>query len=109
MAQVSAALYPFARWRQRDDPCSRPQAGDANVESLHYENPLELLARKLDGHHRLTHLDREAILELPYRLRKLEAQSYTMREGDRPERCAVLISGFAFRHKLTGNGSRQIL
>jgi len=84
-------------------------AGDPNVESLHYENPLELLARKLDGHHRLTHLDREAILELPYRLRKLEAQSYIMREGDRPERCAVLISGFAFRHKLTGNGSRQIL
>jgi CRP-like cAMP-binding protein len=32
-----------------------------------------------------------------------------MREGDRPEKCAVLLSGFAFRHKLTGDGSRQIL
>jgi CRP-like cAMP-binding protein len=39
----------------------------------------------------------------------MEAQSYILREGDRPERCAVLIQGFSFRHKLTGDGSRQIL
>jgi len=32
-----------------------------------------------------------------------------MREGDRPELCAVLLSGYAFRHKLTGDGARQIL
>ena len=32
-----------------------------------------------------------------------------MREGDRPERCAVLLSGYAFRHKLTGEGARQIM
>jgi CRP-like cAMP-binding protein len=32
-----------------------------------------------------------------------------MREGDKPERCAVLISGYAFRHKVTGDGSRQIV
>jgi CRP-like cAMP-binding protein len=32
-----------------------------------------------------------------------------VREGDRPERCAVLLSGYAFRHKLTGEGHRQIL
>jgi CRP-like cAMP-binding protein len=39
----------------------------------------------------------------------LEAQSYILREGDRPDRCAVLLQGYAFRHKLTGDGSRQIL
>ena len=48
-------------------------------------------------------------MALPFKLRKLEAQSYTMREGDRPDRCAILLSGFAFRHKLTGDGSRQIM
>ena len=53
--------------------------------------------------------DRQAILDLPTKIRTLEAQAYTMREGDRPEKCAVLLSGFAFRHKLTGDGSRQIL
>jgi len=60
-------------------------------------------------HHRLSDKDVAAIVALPHRIRKLEAQSYTLREGDRPERCAVLVSGFAIRHKLTGEGSRQIL
>jgi CRP-like cAMP-binding protein len=57
----------------------------------------------------LSEEDRAAILDLPYKLRWLEAQSYTLREGDLPDRCAVLVSGYAFRHKLTGNGDRQIL
>jgi CRP-like cAMP-binding protein len=73
------------------------------------ETALELLARKLNLHHRLSDKDVAAIVALPHRIRKLEAQSYTLREGDRPERCAVLVSGFAIRHKLTGEGSRQIL
>jgi CRP-like cAMP-binding protein len=49
------------------------------------------------------------VLNLPYKVRWLEPQSYTMREGDKPDRCAVLVSGYAFRHKVTGDGSRQIL
>lgn len=53
--------------------------------------------------------DRAAVLSLPYKLRWLEPQSYTLREGDKPDRCAVLVSGYAFRHKLTGDGNRQIL
>ena len=65
--------------------------------------------RKLELHLPLSEADRKAILALPHTLRRLEAQSYTMREGDRPERCAVLVSGFAYRHKLTGEGSRQIV
>jgi len=73
------------------------------------EHPLERLARKLDIHHSLDDDDRAAILSLPYKLRWLEAQSYTLREGDRPDRCAVLVSGYAYRHKLTGDGNRQIL
>ena len=73
------------------------------------ETALQLLARQLDLHHRLTEDDKQAILGLPHKIRRLEAQSYTMREGDRPDRCAVLLQGFAIRHKLTGDGSRQIL
>ena len=73
------------------------------------ETALELLARKLDLHHRLSEDDKQAIFDLPHKIRRLEAQSYTMREGDRPDRCAVLLQGFAIRHKLTGDGSRQIL
>ncbi|MEO7634073.1 MAG: Crp/Fnr family transcriptional regulator [Sphingomicrobium sp.] len=73
------------------------------------QHPLELLVRHLASHHPLDDGDIQAILALPFRLRDLEAQSYLVREGDRPERCAVLVSGFAFRHKLTGQGSRQIM
>jgi CRP-like cAMP-binding protein len=72
-------------------------------------HPLHLLLRKLETHRSLTRDDRAAILGLPHRVRHLEAQSYTVREGDRPERCAVLVTGYAFRHKLTGEGQRQIL
>ena len=74
-----------------------------------HETALELLARKLNLHHRLSIADRQAILNLPHKIRRLEAQSYILREGDRPVRCAVLLQGYSFRHKVTGDGSRQIL
>jgi CRP-like cAMP-binding protein len=79
------------------------------LDRLVEQNPLNLLVRRLEAHRPLTSDDRAAILNLPYKLRNLEAQSYTMREGDRPDWCAVLLSGYAFRHKLTGEGARQIL
>lgn len=72
-------------------------------------NPLQLLVRKLETHSPLAQEDREAILALPHTLKTLEPQSYTIREGDLPTACAVLISGFAYRQKLTGDGSRQIV
>jgi CRP-like cAMP-binding protein len=72
-------------------------------------NPLHLLVRHLAVHARISADDEAAVLALPYKLRTLEAQSYTVREGDRPDRCAILVSGYAYRHKVTGDGSRQIL
>jgi CRP-like cAMP-binding protein len=78
------------------------------LDALH-NTALDLLARKLDLHHRLTDEDKEAIRVLPHTIRRLEAQGYTVREGDRPERCAVLLQGYSVRHKMTGDGSRQIL
>lgn len=53
--------------------------------------------------------DRDAILALPYAMRTLEAASYIVREGDPPQQCGILVSGYAFRQKLTGDGSRQIV
>ena len=72
-------------------------------------NPLDLLLRKLETHSHLGEEDRQAILALPCTLKTLEPQSYILREGDAPEVCAVLVSGFAFRQKLTGDGGRQIV
>jgi CRP-like cAMP-binding protein len=73
------------------------------------KSPLDLLLRKLETHSALSEEDRQAILALPYTLKTLEAGSYTVREGDAPHTCGVLVSGFAYRQKLTGDGARQIL
>jgi CRP-like cAMP-binding protein len=73
------------------------------------QHPLELLVRNLQLRSPLAPEDREAVLNLPHNVRTLEAGSYTVREADAPEHCAILVSGFAYRQKLTGDGSRQIV
>ncbi len=72
-------------------------------------NPLAVLVRKLEMHARLEPTDREALLALPVVSRMYEPSSYLVREGDAPDQCAILVSGFAFRQKLTGSGMRQIV
>ena len=72
-------------------------------------NPLELFVRKLETHAPLSEEDRAAILALPFTPRTLDPQTYTVREGDPPTVCGVLVSGFAFRQKITGEGARQIV
>ena len=72
-------------------------------------NPLELLLQNLELRSPLSQGDREAVLALPYTLKSLPPGSYAVREGEPPNGCGVLVSGFAFRQKLTGDGGRQIL
>ncbi|HEY4070870.1 MAG TPA: Crp/Fnr family transcriptional regulator [Sphingomicrobium sp.] len=72
-------------------------------------HPLDSFLRDLIVHTRLSSEDRSAIFNLPHRLRRLDAGSYLVREGMPPPHCAVLVDGFAYRQKLTGSGSRQIL
>jgi len=73
------------------------------------DHPFSPLIRRLDRNHSLTREDREALLTLPYKLRWLDPATYTVREGDKPRICGVLISGYAFRQKTTGDGARQII
>ena len=70
---------------------------------------LERLIRKLEGHSRLTESDRQAIRKLAFTVRTIEQGSYLIREADRPQHCSILLEGFAYRHKVTGQGERQIL
>lgn len=72
-------------------------------------HPLDLLLRKFETHVAFSEEDRQAVLSLPYTLRTLEPSAYTVREGEKPTDCAVLLSGFAYRHKVTYNGTRQII
>ena len=73
------------------------------------KHPLSIFLADLRAHGHLTEDDRAAILALPGRLRRLDAGTYLVREGSLPNHCAVLVTGYAFRQKMTGDGSRQIM
>ncbi len=71
--------------------------------------PLALLLRNLELRTKLNDADRAAVLALPHVLRMLEPGTYLIREADPVGDCAVMVSGFAYRSKLAGDGQRQIL
>lgn len=68
-----------------------------------------MLADKLASRSRLSHEDREAVLALPATVRMVPRGAYLVREGDRARTACLIVEGFASRHKLTVNGSRQIV
>lgn len=72
-------------------------------------SPLGLLLRKLAARSPLAEGDRQAILALPYTRKTVEAQSYIRREGNSSGAFPILVSGFAYQHKQTSDGARQIV
>lgn len=70
---------------------------------------IERVLRRLETRGTLSEEDRAAVLGLPLQPRTLEPAAYLVREGEPPENCALLLSGFAYRHKVTGEGERQIM
>jgi len=72
-------------------------------------HPLAGFLKDVLTHGPLDAADRQAILDLPYRVRRLDAGSYLIREGSLPAHCGVLVDGFAYRQKMTGDGARQIM
>jgi CRP-like cAMP-binding protein len=67
------------------------------------------MVRKLQLWQPLSGLAVEAIFALPHAVRKLGAGQFIIWDGDRPQQTCLLLDGFAYRHKVAGNGSRQIL
>jgi CRP-like cAMP-binding protein len=65
--------------------------------------------RKLEKRVSLSVEDRAAFLSMPYGIKELNYGSYLVRERDKIKNCCILLSGFAFRNKIVGNGGRQIL
>lgn len=66
------------------------------------------LVTKLELWAQLETNERAAILTLPHRLERVDANRYIVREGDVPRVNCLLTSGFAIRHKILGDGSRSI-
>jgi len=67
------------------------------------------MVRKLRSRARLDPLDEAALYDLPYRVQSVAPAGHLVREGDRPERSCLILSGFAYRHKVTAEGARQIV
>ena len=72
-------------------------------------HPLELFVRSLASRAQLASDDRAAILDLSHTVRTLEPSTYLSRDGDLHDLYAVLVSGLAYRQKMTGEGARQIV
>ena len=70
---------------------------------------LSLMLGKFERRAQLDEVDRRALLGLPYRTHTVEPSSYIVREGERLERACLILSGFAYRHKVTVEGTRQIV
>jgi CRP-like cAMP-binding protein len=67
------------------------------------------MLRRLERRAPLSPADRQALLSLPHNVRRLSANGHVIRDGDPADFCALLLSGFAFRYKITGQGGRQII
>lgn len=86
-----------------DLPGTAAPATTSNGEAL------DIFIRKLACQSPLSDDDREALRSLPHSLRRVEQNDHILREGDRAEICPILLSGFAYRHKLAADGGRQIV
>ena len=70
---------------------------------------LEALLRKLDRLSPLDATDKERLASLPMREEQAPRLRRLVREGDVPEQCCLLVSGYASRYKNAANGARQIV
>lgn len=73
------------------------------------ESREHLLVRHLSSFVTLTEAEKGAIRRLPVQERLVPARTDIVTAGERPNQCCIVLTGMAFRYKLTSNGGRQIL
>lgn len=67
------------------------------------------LAARFAHRHKLDRRDLDAMAALPHATKTYEHGQYLLREGDKPSGCSLLASGYVYRHKIVGDGGRQIV
>lgn len=67
------------------------------------------LVKKLRNWASIDEDDERAILALPHSTRRLAVGQYIVREGDVATQSCLVVEGFAVRHKIVGDGGRQII
>ncbi|MFC6792684.1 Crp/Fnr family transcriptional regulator [Methylobacterium komagatae] len=78
----------------------------ASISDIH---PRTMLIRKLESMAPLSPQERQAIKDLPVRMHAVNARQDIVRDGDQPQHCCLILSGWACRYKLLHEGKRQIL
>lgn len=69
----------------------------------------EMLTRRLLALGSLDAAALASVADVSCGVRDFNPGQYLMREGDKPRSCALLLSGFVYRHKIVGDGGRQIV
>jgi CRP-like cAMP-binding protein len=90
---------------------SRARADEAEYAAMGSasEHALDLLIRKLESTVTLSGETRQAIQDLPTKLRVLQSGQDIVRDGDQPAQCCLVLEGWLARYKLLDRGRRQIL
>jgi CRP-like cAMP-binding protein len=70
------------------------------------DNPM---IRKLESIFTLTEGERQALETLPMQVTVIKDDQDIVREGDRPTRSCLILSGFTATYKITAGGKRQIV
>ncbi|WP_114943511.1 Crp/Fnr family transcriptional regulator [Microvirga calopogonii] len=67
------------------------------------------MIRKMESVFDLSDDERQALQDLPMQVAVIRADQDIVREGDRPSRSCLILSGFACVYKMTAQGKRQIV
>jgi CRP-like cAMP-binding protein len=67
------------------------------------------MIRKIESICTLNDDERRALQNLPMQVMAIKADQDIVREGDRPSRSCLILSGFACTYKVTAQGKRQIV
>ena len=70
---------------------------------------LDGMIRKFERRAPLSDGDRDALRGLPFRAIRAEPGRYLVREGSTSDQSVLILSGLAYRHKISADGSRQIV
>lgn len=71
--------------------------------------PIDMMIRKLRLHSAISEIDMAALRSIVSRVKVVAAETTILSEGDAVIQCAVMLSGFSYRSKVSDNGKRQIL
>lgn len=74
-----------------------------------FHSPDNPLIRRIESVFTLTDDERQALKNLPMQLAVSKANQDLVREGDRPSRSCLILSGFTATYKITAGGKRQIM